>query len=455
MEAGAARLYDTSVLHQIQIQIAPEDARRILSRTSERVRSTFTIDGRTLKNGGVRQSGGIYHPYVPIAGKPSLSVKFDEFVPGQELFDLDKLILKNELQDISFLSEHLTYEIFRRAGLAAPLAAHARVVINGIDLGIYLMREPVEKSFRRGTSDPNAKNGNLYEVENVREFVNDPSYPKLDDEGKNGRNRSDLVAFAAAIRAARPETFAASLAPMVDIDRLVTYVAAEMATAHWDGLTYRNNNTYIYALPTGGGRFVFLPYGADQALGISRDGFPGFMGRQNQIQSYLVQRMMSVPGAGRADAAAEIARIQRAHLEQGVAARSHRSRGDPRRSVSASGRMASDLRASTPGDLMVEALIRARSDHEMIHPAGVVARVVFAAISNRDGRLEDARICAFGGAGVPVPPPVRRRGEPHGKVCPSCRARIREPHESRPRLTHNDDVIIGNPGVREGPFVLN
>src|SRR5205085_10114731 len=96
VEAGAAKLYDTSVLHQIAVEIAPDDAGRILARTSERVRATFTIDGRTLKNIGVRQSGGIYHPYVPIQGKPSLSVKFDEFVPQQKLFDLDKLILKNE-----------------------------------------------------------------------------------------------------------------------------------------------------------------------------------------------------------------------------------------------------------------------------------------------------------------------------------------------------------------------
>ena len=174
VEAGAAKLYDTSVLHQITVEMSPDDARRILARTSERVHATFTIDGRVLKDVGVRQSGGIYHAYVPVQGKPSLSVKFDEFVPKQKVFDLDKLILKNELQDTSFLSEHLTYEIFRRAGLAAPLTAHAHVVINGFDDGIYLMREPIDKSFLARNFGNNAKQGNLYELENVREFVTDP-----------------------------------------------------------------------------------------------------------------------------------------------------------------------------------------------------------------------------------------------------------------------------------------
>src|SRR5262245_55759510 len=92
VEAGAARLYDTSLLHRIDIAIAAEDVDKIPRRTTERVRCTFTIDGRTLENVGVRQAGGVYHPYQPITNKPSLSLKFDEFVKGQLLFDLDKLV---------------------------------------------------------------------------------------------------------------------------------------------------------------------------------------------------------------------------------------------------------------------------------------------------------------------------------------------------------------------------
>jgi spore coat protein CotH len=305
IEAGAARLYDTSYLHQIAIEISEDDARRILARTEERVPVTFTIDGRTLKNVGVRQSGGIYHRYVQIGDKPSLSVKFDEFVPQQKVFDLDKLILKNELQDVSFLSEHITYEIFRRAGLAAPLTAHARVVINGMDVGLYLMREPIDKQFLTRNFGSDAKQGNLYEIENMREFVSNPAAPTLDDEGKDGRNREDLIAFAAAIRSARPDTFVRTLSPMIDIDRLVTYIAAELATDHWDGLTYRNNNVYVYALPTDRGRYVLLPWGADQALGLSRQGLYGAA----RPMSMLVQQMLSVP-ALEARVRAETARIR-------------------------------------------------------------------------------------------------------------------------------------------------
>src|SRR5688500_14057278 len=52
VQAAVARVFDTSVLHRIEIVIAPADARTILNRMSERVRSTFTFDGIVLKEIG-------------------------------------------------------------------------------------------------------------------------------------------------------------------------------------------------------------------------------------------------------------------------------------------------------------------------------------------------------------------------------------------------------------------
>jgi len=306
IRAGAAKLYDTSVLHVIDIVIPLEDTAKIVRRTEERIRCTFTFDGRTLTNVGVRQAGGIFHGYVPIEGKPSLSLKFDEFVKGQRLFDLDKLILKNELQDLGLVNEHLTYEVFRRAGLAASLTAHARVTINGIDAGIYLLREPIDKDFLVRNFGKGHETGNLYEIENLQEFVFQPTAPKLDDEGKNGRTRDDLVRFAKAIAATRPESFVNDLGPMLDIDRFVTYVAAEIATRHWDGFSGNNNNTYVYAHPKDG-RFIFIPYGADQTLGVSRGRRGGsFMpGR-----SVLARKLLEVPALAER-VRQEVARIGR------------------------------------------------------------------------------------------------------------------------------------------------
>src|SRR5215208_4935636 len=83
LKTGVAGVYDTSVLHRIEIVIAPEDARTILNRTTERVRCTFTFDGVVLANVGIRQAGGTFNRFVSLEEKPTLSVKFDDFVDTQ------------------------------------------------------------------------------------------------------------------------------------------------------------------------------------------------------------------------------------------------------------------------------------------------------------------------------------------------------------------------------------
>ena len=83
------------------------------------MRCTFTFDGVTLKDVGVRQAGGSFNRFVSIDEKPTLSLKFDDFVNGQELHGLEKMVLKDGRQDSGFVGEHLTYDVYRRAGIAA------------------------------------------------------------------------------------------------------------------------------------------------------------------------------------------------------------------------------------------------------------------------------------------------------------------------------------------------
>ena len=73
-----------------------------------RVRCTFTFDGIALKDVGVRQAGGTFNRFVSIDEKPTLSLKFDDFVDGQELHGLEKVVLKDGRQDTGLVSEHLT-----------------------------------------------------------------------------------------------------------------------------------------------------------------------------------------------------------------------------------------------------------------------------------------------------------------------------------------------------------
>jgi len=265
LKAAVARVYDTGVLHRVAIEIASDDARTILNRTTERVRCTFTFDGLTLKDVGIRQAGGSFNRFVSIDQKPTLSVKFDDFVDGQELHGLEKMVLKDGRQDSGFVGEHLTYEVYRRAGIAAPMTAHAQVTINGLDSGIYTIREPINRDFLTRNFGRPFSNGNLYELNYGPDPMRSPRQVRLKDEVEQKRTRTELIHASEAVMAASPATFAAEISRYLDLDRYITFYAVEAATSNYDGFSFNTNNAYLYTHPKDG-RLITIPYGADSSF---------------------------------------------------------------------------------------------------------------------------------------------------------------------------------------------
>lgn len=307
-QKAADKVFDLSRLHVIDIVISEEGVRHLTDMSDTRYRCTVTFDGLELKDVGVRQAGGVFHPYQPVTGKPSLSLKFNEFVKGQRLHGLEKLVLKNQAQDQSLLNEHLTYEMFRRAGVPAALTAYAVVRLNGRPAGIYLMREPVDDDFMLRNFGEANTGGNLYELEfHAGDFVRNPWGVDLKDEAKEKRNRADLVALAAATAGSPGENYAPNLAKHLDLDRAATYFAVETLTGHWDGISFRNNNTYLYH-HAGADRFVIIPHGADQSFGGRGGRGGGFGGFPPEL---LAQRFRTVPELA-AKYESELARASRA-----------------------------------------------------------------------------------------------------------------------------------------------
>jgi len=93
--------------------------------------------------------------------KPSLVLKFDEFVPEQEYSGLTKLMLNNSVQDQPYLAELLATGLFRDAGVPAARVTHTRVTLNGRDLGLYVAIDAMNKRFLKRHFHNN--DGNLYE----------------------------------------------------------------------------------------------------------------------------------------------------------------------------------------------------------------------------------------------------------------------------------------------------
>lgn len=255
-------VFDRTVLHTVEITVAEADLGQLATDIDNRVPCDIRYDGTTVTRAGVRQKG---NTLVPLGQKPSFSVRFDELVDGAHLFGLEKLLLNSSLQDSTFYGEQMGEGMFALAGIPAPRVAHARVSLNGKELGLYVVVEATDKEFVRDHFGKEHDEGNLYEGPCCGDFVDDIDRLDLDDEKKDGRTRDDIAQLADVILTTPDNELGAALEERLDLDGFLTTYALEAMLGHWDGYSYRANNYYLYNNPEDG-RFVFLPHGMDRIL---------------------------------------------------------------------------------------------------------------------------------------------------------------------------------------------
>jgi len=228
------------------------------------VKAQVTIDGQVVDEVGVRKKGFLGSLSDT---KPSLKIKFNEYISSQRFSGWKRMTLNNAVQDPSHMNQCLGYQLFTAAGVPAPRCSFAKVSVNGVPLGVYVHVESVKKPFLATKFDDN--NGNMYEG-TLSDFRTDwiDTYERKTNESvpPGSEDRSDIQAVMDAVAIPDDATMAAALGQLVDLDAFYSFWAVETMTAHWDGYGGNNNNHYIYADPTSG-KFHFLPWGVDQLFG--------------------------------------------------------------------------------------------------------------------------------------------------------------------------------------------
>lgn len=167
------RLLDPNRLIEVRLELSQDDWSS-LCRQSRNPATAFSglpsenpytyfkadlwIDGVKIESVGVRKKGFLGSADTQ---RPSLKVKFDEYLEQDPIDGLSRLTLNNNKQDRSQASQFLTYELFRKAGNPAPRSNWAHVIVNGQSLGVYSNVESIKKPFLARHFDDN--HGNLYE----------------------------------------------------------------------------------------------------------------------------------------------------------------------------------------------------------------------------------------------------------------------------------------------------
>jgi len=296
----AQRLFDPLHLVDVQIELSDADWDTLRTQTrsfaealkKETPKSPFTymkghvtIDGVRIENVGIRKKGFLGSLSE---SRPSLKIKFAEYVDQKPTQGLDRLTLNNNNQDPSRLSQYLTYKLFNETGTVAPRCNFAKVTVNGKYLGIYSNVESVKPHFlRHGFGDDS---GALFEG-TITDF-----FPEFAEkfEKKNKRAKVEQIRKVVAVLD-QDEIDLAALDQLVDIKAFVKFWATESLVGFWDGYTQNQNNFFIYQNPADS-KFYFIPWGTDSAFTSSMP-LPPFRIRPRAVhsQSVLANRLYRIP----------------------------------------------------------------------------------------------------------------------------------------------------------------
>lgn len=223
------------------------------------------IDGFPIPAVGVRKKGflGSLDPVFP-----SIKLKLDQYVDGQDLGGMTRMTLNNAKQDPSKLNQCLSYALFAAAGVPAPRCSYVHLHVNDKDMGVYVHVESIKKPFiqRHFPFD----GGNLYEgaLSDFRpDWVN--TFSKKTNTSKPDRTDLDLVTTAAQ---APDAVLLSELANAVDLDSFYAMWAVEVLVNHQDGYAQNSNNFYVYRRLDG--RFTFIPWGTDGTMFWNADSGP-------------------------------------------------------------------------------------------------------------------------------------------------------------------------------------
>src|ERR1041385_456748 len=272
-QAGTAgdELFTNVLVSRLRLEIPPEGMavlqsyewnRDLNGQDRSNVLATVREGNKVYTNVAVHLKGGL-GSFRPVNDKPALTLSFDKFAEGQRFHGLTKIYLNNSVQDPSFLSEKICREMFLAAGIPSPRAGHARVQLNGRDLGLYVLVEGWNKQFlKRHFKDVR---GNLFDGGYGNEITNHLEI----NSGDFPDDWSPLQALGRAAQERDLNQRLARLGQVLDLDRCLTFVAMEILLAHWDGYTMNKNNYRVFH-DKSSDRLVFLPHGMDQMFGVFR-----------------------------------------------------------------------------------------------------------------------------------------------------------------------------------------
>jgi hypothetical protein len=322
-------LFDSSILHTVNITMAPSDWQGIKAHYLDDTDFPVTTFQWQGKNGLTASVGNFlmhnrgHGSQSPI--KPGLHLDFTNPNSGNTLLGLNSLELKPNTQDASLVHERISMLLFQRMGVPAPREVSSRFYVNGEYIGVYLLVEFPDGNFtNRLWGESNGYNynyapGDWQGIVNAGwhfEYIGDNLGTTKDSKGQfpyasstdlapfvpeNHSNAPDTVTLQGWIQAMNQVSdanFISTLSNYLDLKAWLRHVAVETYVADFDcilGDIFGLNNFRLYRFLN---RQVSPSVGFSTFIAWDKDNAFDWTQRpvlQNAAQNVLMNRLMNVP----------------------------------------------------------------------------------------------------------------------------------------------------------------
>jgi hypothetical protein len=167
-------------------------------------------------------------------------------------------MLNNSVQDPTYVVEFARHGQFRDARLPAARVTHARVRLNGRDLGLYVVIRAMNKRFlKRHFSSAKAY---LYET-----YVRDID-TRMDQDNGDTTDQADVRALVEACAIADPRARWRRVSQLLDVDRFVSFAAMEVLVGHWTATQFTRTTLPASYHDPASDKMVFITHGLDWAF---------------------------------------------------------------------------------------------------------------------------------------------------------------------------------------------
>lgn len=249
------------------------------ARDPKYVPCTVAFNGRQWNHVGIRYKGNssLASAWGSGIGKLPLRLSFDQYeddhplTKNQRLWGFKDLSLSNGWGDDSLIREKVANDVFRAAGVPAPVAAFYRVYIDfgkgPTYFGLYTANDMPDSPMLK--AQWKESKGNLYKPEGKNAnwtAFDEASFEKKSNE--DDKDWSDIQAAIAALNGSRADAavWRKALDKAFNVDGFMRWLAVNTLIQNWDAYGMMAHNYYLYGVKAQSGQLQWIQWDTSLAL---------------------------------------------------------------------------------------------------------------------------------------------------------------------------------------------